>query len=141
MDPITASAALQGSSLTEALGSTGAAAAQPNLLIHQGGGSSFAFKLPEAPQVAEPTAFPATQVYTTGNEPSTYNNMAMQMVNQVNHVQTVAGEKLRDVLMGGPTSVNDAMVAAEESSVSFTMLSTVRDKLVDSYQQIMSMQV
>lgn len=141
MDPISAASALVSSPGGGLLGS-GGVAGTPNVLIHQSGGQSFAFKLPEPVQApAELGSFPATQVYAVGNEPTTYGHLAQQMIGQVNQLQAVAGEKVRDVLMGGKTTVNDAMVSVQESGVAFQLLSEVRNKLVDSYQQIMSMQI
>jgi flagellar hook-basal body complex protein FliE len=37
--------------------------------------------------------------------------------------------------------VHQAMISTEEASLSFEMLSEMRNKLVDAYQQIMQMQV
>jgi len=142
MDPITAASAITSSPLSDSLGAGETAAVKPNLLIQQSGGASFAFQLPQAAEVpAVSAAAPASQIYAVGDNGASGGHLIKDMITQVNSIQNVAGEKVRDVLMGGKTSVNDAMVAVEESSVAFTMASTVRDKLVTAYQQIMSMQV
>ncbi len=97
------------------------------------------FKIPE-PTTFQPAPTGASAVTTVG-EPTTYGHLVQQMVRDVNSVQQTAGEKVRDVLQGGPTSVHEAMIAVEESNVSFMMLSEMRNKLVESYQEVMRMQV
>ncbi len=144
MDPITAASAISSSPLSDSLGAgeTAANAVRPNLLIQQSGGASFAFQLPQPAEIPPvSSSAPASQIYAVGDNGSSGGHIIQDMIHQVNSIQNVAGEKVRDVLMGGKTSVNDAMVSVEESSVAFTMASTVRDKLVTAYQQIMSMQI
>jgi flagellar hook-basal body complex protein FliE len=75
------------------------------------------------------------------NEPKTFGHLMQQTVRDVNQVQQVAGEKVRDVLQGGKTPVHEAMVAVEESSVAFTLLTEMRNKLLDSYQEVMRIPV
>ncbi|MEM9400106.1 MAG: flagellar hook-basal body complex protein FliE [Verrucomicrobiota bacterium] len=99
--------------------------------------------------VAKPFEIPAPVQHVAGplhvqsmeNTPETWGHMVQQMVRDVNTVQKTAGEKVRDVLQGGPTSVHEAMIASQKSSVSFQMLSEVRNKVIDSYKEIMRMQV
>ena len=144
MDPASAISALTSMSSSGGVSSM----SQANTVLQQGGvgGSTFNFSLPEAPQpVVEAGGFQPTQVGAlaqyTGAEPTNYGHMMQQMVRDVNDAQQTAGAKVRDVLMGGPTTINDAMVSVQEAGVSFKLLSQVRNKLVDSYQEIMRMQV
>jgi flagellar hook-basal body complex protein FliE len=76
-----------------------------------------------------------------GGSPTNWGHMVQQMVMDVNSQQQSAAQKVTDVLKGGPTPVHDAMVASEEASLSFEFLSEMRNKLVESYQQVMQMQV
>lgn len=143
MDPVTSLTALSSAASSAGVSSM----SQANLAVQPGGvGGTPAFQLPEAPSpVVESGGFQTAQVgelaQVGGAEPTSYGHMLQQMVRQVNDMQQTAGSKVRDVLMGGPTTINDAMVSVEESGVSFKLLSQVRNKLVDSYQEIMRMQV
>lgn len=93
----------------------------------------------------------ATQAATQANAPiasmgsgggaSTWGHMVQQMVMDVNAKQTTAAQKVSDVLNGGPTPVHEAMVATEEASLSFEFLAEMRNKVVESYQTVMQMQV
>jgi flagellar hook-basal body complex protein FliE len=113
-------------------------------LVHMGqDGMSFAFELPKGIQGAssvgetQPGGFLANQV----NGPTTFGNTLQQMVMDVNDKQAVAGDKVRDVLAGGSTSIHEAMIAVQESSVAFTMISEMRNKMVDGYQELMRTQI
>jgi flagellar hook-basal body complex protein FliE len=64
-----------------------------------------------------------------------------EMVNQVNAKQAEATEAMRDVMSGGPTPLHQAMIAVEEASVSFQLMVEVRNRLLESYQELMRMQV
>ena len=88
---------------------------------------------------AQPTA-PAASLGSAGG-PTTWGHMVQQMVLDVNSKQETAAQKVSDVLQGGPTPVHEAMVATEEASLSFEFLAEMRNKVVESYQQIMQMQV
>ena len=74
-------------------------------------------------------------------QPSTFGHLMQQMVGDVNNRQVTAGDKVRDVLAGGNTPVHEAMIAVEEAGLSFRMLSEMRNKLLDAYQEIMRMQI
>jgi flagellar hook-basal body complex protein FliE len=73
--------------------------------------------------------------------PTTFGHLMQSMIRDVNSSQTVAADKVRDVLAGGKTTVHEAMVASEEARVSFRVLQEVRNKLLESYQEVMRMQV
>jgi flagellar hook-basal body complex protein FliE len=45
------------------------------------------------------------------------------------------------VLSGEATNLHQAMIASQESSVSFTLMVELRNKLVESYQELMRAQV
>ena len=78
---------------------------------------------------------------SSSGSPNTWGHMVQQMVMDVNSKQQSANAAVNDVLQGGPTPVHEAMVASEEASLSFELVSQMRNKVVDAYQQIMQMQV
>lgn len=63
------------------------------------------------------------------------------MVQDVNAKQGVATQALQDLQSGQNTSLHQTMIAMEEASVSFQLMVEVRNRLLDSYQEIMRMQV
>jgi flagellar hook-basal body complex protein FliE len=53
-----------------------------------------------------------------------------------------AADAAKTSLLTGETSnVHQAMIAVQESNVAFSLMVEVRNKLVDSYQELMRMQV
>jgi flagellar hook-basal body complex protein FliE len=79
----------------------------------------------------------------TGAQPanSSFSNVLGQMVQDVNAKQTVASQSLQDLQSGQNVSLHQTMIAMEEASVSFQLMVEVRNRLLDSYQEIMRMQV
>ena len=48
---------------------------------------------------------------------------------------------IKDKAMGGPTSIHDAMIAAEKATLSMQMAIQVRNRLVSAYTDITSMAI
>ena len=55
--------------------------------------------------------------------------------------QGVAQAVTRQVLLGDSDQLHQSMIAMQEASVAFSLMVEVRNKLVDSYQELMRMQV
>jgi flagellar hook-basal body complex protein FliE len=64
-----------------------------------------------------------------------------QMVSQVTGKQAAASEAVTGLLSGQSVSLHQAMIAMEEANVSFQLMVEVRNKLLESYQELMRMQV
>ena len=63
------------------------------------------------------------------------------MVHEVNAKQANAAGAVEGVLSGQNVPLHHAMIAMEEASVSFQLMVEVRNKLLESYQEIMRMQI
>ena len=73
--------------------------------------------------------------------PDPFGSMMKKFVNDVDgKMKTAATEKSR-VLSGESTNLHQAMIASQESSVAFTLMVELRNKLVESYQELMRAQV
>lgn len=64
-----------------------------------------------------------------------------RMVAEVNAKQGAAGQAVADLQSGKPVALHQAMISMEEASVSFQLMAEVRNKLLESYQELMRMQV
>jgi len=82
----------------------------------------------------------ASATETQSAQPS-FSSVLGQMVQDVNTKQNVAGQALQDLQSGQNVSLHQTMIAMEEASVSFQLMVEVRNRLLDSYQEIMRMQV
>ena len=68
-------------------------------------------------------------------------SMLGQMVSEVNNQQTAATQAVGALQSGQSVPLHHAVIAMEEVNVSFQLMVEVRNRLLDSYQEIMRMQV
>ncbi len=64
-----------------------------------------------------------------------------QLVKEVSAKQSAATDAVNGLLSGQSVPLHQAMIAMEEASVSFQLMVEVRNRLLDSYQELMRMQV
>jgi flagellar hook-basal body complex protein FliE len=88
-----------------------------------------------------PPAFTPKPLGPAPTAPTSFGDMLERLVNEVNQKQTAAGAALSGLMSGQSVSLHQAMIAMEEASVSFQLMVEVRNKLVESYQELMRMQV
>jgi len=72
---------------------------------------------------------------------SSFQSLLGNFVGEVNDKQAAAGDAIAGLMSGKNVSLHQAMISMEEASVSFQMMVEVRNKLLDSYQELMRMQV
>ncbi len=70
-----------------------------------------------------------------------FQNLAGDFVRDVNAKQVAAGDAVNGLLSGKNVSLHQAMISMEEAGVSFQLMVEVRNKLLDSYQELMRMQI
>jgi flagellar hook-basal body complex protein FliE len=62
-------------------------------------------------------------------------------LSQVNQLQDDSKRLANEAAIGGDVDLHDVMIASEKASVSMQLTMTIRNKLVEAYQEIMRMQV
>ena len=70
-----------------------------------------------------------------------FENVLGTLVEDVNAKQLESAGTIREMMCGGDVSLHQAMLAMEEASVSFQLMVEVRNKLLESYQELMRMQL
>ncbi len=70
-----------------------------------------------------------------------FGQMLDGLVGTVTGKQEAAQALTRSVLLGDSTQLHQSVIAMQEASVAFSMMVEVRNKLVESYQELMRMQV
>ena len=60
-------------------------------------------------------------------------------LDSVNRAKLEADRMQEDLAMGGPTSIHDAMIAAEKAQLSMQMAIQVRNRILNAYTEINSM--
>ena len=62
------------------------------------------------------------------------------LVQDVNAKQQASAQSLRDLQNGQNVSLHQTMISMQEAGVSFQLMVEVRNKLLESYQELMRMQ-
>jgi flagellar hook-basal body complex protein FliE len=68
-----------------------------------------------------------------------FKDVLSEFVGSVSKLQRQAGAAEQSFLKGEIADVHQVMIAVEEAAVAFELLMEVRNKLLESYQQIMRM--
>lgn len=75
-----------------------------------------------------------------GVKGSSFGDTLKQFVNNVSDQQDVATDYISRFTRGEPVELHQVMSAAEEASISLDMLVEVRNKFLDAYRSVISMQ-
>ena len=77
----------------------------------------------------------------TGVPADGFGQMFENLVSSVTSKQDASQAMTRKVLLGETDQLHQSVIARQEASVSFSLMVEVRNKLVESYQELMRMQV
>jgi flagellar hook-basal body complex protein FliE len=109
------------------------------------------YGLRPAAQVMSPEMTPGVQgplplkgpSETSSTQPAgeSFANVLGRMVEEVNTRQSVANDAVAALQSGQNVSLHQTVIAMEEANLSFQLMVEVRNKLLDSYQELMRMQV
>lgn len=75
------------------------------------------------------------------SETNGFGNVIKDYLKAVDEDSKIATEKVQNVLVNKEENIHEAMVALEEASISFQMMLEVRNKLLESYQELKRIQV
>jgi flagellar hook-basal body complex protein FliE len=87
----------------------------------------------------------ATQAQTLPMNPASnpgtaFSDMVSKLAGDVSMKQAQAGDAWQGVLSGQGVPLHQAVIASEEAAVSFQLMVEVRNKLLESYKELMRMQ-
>jgi flagellar hook-basal body complex protein FliE len=94
-------------------------------------------KLPPVPKLTVPAD--AGSLATPGTQG--FGQMLDGLVGMVDAKDVAAQNVTRQVLLGDSDQLHQSVIAMQEASVAFSLMIEVRNKLVESYQELMRMQV
>ena len=87
------------------------------------------------------TSKTATATGTEVVQPGDFGQLFDNLVSAVDAKQTEATQLSRQVLLGQNDQLHQSVIAMQEASVAFSLMVQVRNKLVESYQELMRMPV
>jgi flagellar hook-basal body complex protein FliE len=70
-----------------------------------------------------------------------FEKMLGGLVNEISAKQAAASDSVNGLLSGKNVSLHQTVIAMEEASLSFQLMVEVRNKLLESYQELMRMQI
>ena len=76
-----------------------------------------------------------------GSSGASFEGMVRGLVGEVQNSQAAASATVGGLIAGQNVSLHQAMIGMEEANVSFQLMVEVRNKLLDSYQELMRMQI
>lgn len=76
-----------------------------------------------------------------GGGGNTFSNLVGGLVREVDSKAKVADAEVRHLMLGESDNIHRSMIAMQEAGLSFSLLVEVRNKLVESYQELMRMPV
>jgi flagellar hook-basal body complex protein FliE len=82
---------------------------------------------------------PAGGVKST--EPGSFQNVLRDAINQTNELQKTADVKAQELATGKTTNIPEVMMQVEKADIALRLMTQVRNKIIDAYQEVMRMQV
>lgn len=75
------------------------------------------------------------------NIKTSFGDVLKNTISEINELQVDADKAITKVELNDSGSIHEAMIALEKANISFRVMMTVRNKIMDAYQEIMRMQV
>jgi flagellar hook-basal body complex protein FliE len=77
---------------------------------------------------------------TSSSSPSAFWDTLRTALDEVQHVQSEADQKVTQLVTGEGEDIHTAMIAVAKADLSFQLVMQVRNKIVQAYQQISQIQ-
>jgi flagellar hook-basal body complex protein FliE len=104
-------------------------------------GASAAGSIPVAQLRELNASLPGASVSGVQSSETSFAGLLGELVQGVNAKQGIATQALQDLQSGQSVSLHQTMIAAEEANISFQLMVEVRNRLLESYQELMRLQV
>jgi len=76
-----------------------------------------------------------------GQKGSSFQKILGNLIDKVNSLEGNANKTIEKLITEDETGLHQIMIAAEEADLAFRLMMEIRNKLVETYQEIMRMQV
>ncbi len=88
--------------------------------------------------VGSPSAIDSS---TSGASGASFGDMLGGALSNVNTLQNDAAQQATSFALGKATDIHDVMISAQKASVALNLTAALRNKVIDAYQSVMSMQM
>ncbi|MEX0648325.1 MAG: flagellar hook-basal body complex protein FliE [Balneolaceae bacterium] len=72
---------------------------------------------------------------------SSFADMVKDAINSVDEMQKVTDKGVEDILAGKAENIHEVMIAMEKAQLSFQLMVEIRNKVMDTYQELSRMQI
>jgi flagellar hook-basal body complex protein FliE len=77
----------------------------------------------------------------TKSSDKTFGAILKDNLKEVHKLQAGADRAIANVMLNNTGSIHEAMIAMEKASIAFQATVTIRNKMLEAYQEVMKMQV
>lgn len=102
-------------------------------------GSRIQFKLNQPPNAEGQGR--VRQFRNTTQPDQTFAQMIEKAVNTVDDAQKDAAQKVQDVVSGKSENIHEVMIAGQKASLSFQLMTEIRNRMIETYQELSRMQI
>lgn len=95
----------------------------------------------DAVQFAKIAAPSIPEIGQGAKSASGFADLVKEGFDKLEQLEAEADEQVRKLISGEPVELHRVVLAGEEAGLAFELLTSVRNKLVDAYQEVMRMQV
>ena len=78
---------------------------------------------------------------TNSNGDGSFQNVLRNAINETNALQKSADIKVQQLATGQTTNIPEVMMQVEKADIALRLMTQVRNKIIDAYQEVMKMQV
>jgi flagellar hook-basal body complex protein FliE len=86
-------------------------------------------------------ARPEREIVTEGEGQQSFSDVLSDAINGVDQTMKTSEAKVEDVVAGRSNNVHDAMISMQRAKLSFDLMVEVRNKVVETYQEVSRMQI
>jgi flagellar hook-basal body complex protein FliE len=87
------------------------------------------------------TAAPAIPGAGAGEGQTSFKDVLMKNLNEVNQLQEDADQKLQDFVSGKSQNLGEVISASQKAGLAFNMLTQIRNKLQDAYDEVKNLRI
>lgn len=84
---------------------------------------------------------PEREIVTEKENQQSFSDVLSDAINGVDQTMKTSDAKVQDLIAGKTDNVHDAMVSMQRAKLSFDMMVEVRNKVVETYQEVSRMQI
>lgn len=76
-----------------------------------------------------------------GDEEDTFSDMIQDAIHSVDQAQKTADQNVEEIVMGKSDNIHDAMISMQKARLSFQLMMEIRNKAIETYQELSRMQI